>query len=131
MSYKCKTPFCNTTDVDKFYEYNRSVCKTCISQKRKLAKNTAEAKKPKVKTVPTTESKNTTSLMNIITTQQKMLENQQRQTDALLNLTERLLDKVGVSTPSPKSTTPVFRPPISHTPRKRQHLVHYKDRLNN
>jgi hypothetical protein len=106
-----------------------------------LAKNTADVKAKtesvvKVKKVKgSSDAKNTASLMNIISTQQKMLENQQRQTDALLGLTERLIDRVSLrseSNSSPKSSpTPPFRPAISHTPRKRQHLVHYKDRLNN
>lgn len=131
MAFHCKIPFCNATEADKFYEYNRSVCKNCLSQRRKMAKNTADIKSEKIVKTKKNESKNTSSLMHIISTQQKMIENQQLQTTALLNLTEKLLDRVNVSTPSPKSSTPVFRPAISHTPRKRQHLVHYKDRLNN
>ena len=140
MSYQCKIPFCNSTTPENFYEYNRSVCKNCLSQRRKLAKDTAEAnavkvvKTTKTKTRKTYDTKNSTTLMNIITNQQKMLENQQRQTDALLGLTEKLFERVtsrSSDTASPKVSTPVFRPAISHTPRKRQHLVHYKDRLNN
>lgn len=133
MAFRCKVPFCNATDVEKFYEYNRSVCKSCLSQRRKMAKNTADIKNEKTKKAEKTksDSKNNSSLMHIISTQQKMIENQQLQTNALLSLTEKLLDRVNVSSSSPKSSTPVFRPVISHTPRKRQHLVHYKDRLNN
>ena len=153
MSYHCKTPFCNTTDAEKFTASNKSVCKSCLSQRRVLAKNTLNVKNTNIPSGRNKNTKSTSSLMNIISTQQKMLENQQRQTDTLLSLTGRLLDKVTeprreskveprreskveprreskVEHPSSEPTTPVFRPPISHTPRKRSHLVHYKDRLN-
>ncbi len=81
---------------------------------------------------------------NIIATQQKMIEHQQRQTDALFNLTEKLLTRSSlfpeptiskpevVESPSVSSTlSHEFRSKlISHTPRRRQEFVHYKNRLD-
>lgn len=85
-----------------------------------------------------TVKSDTSSLKNIIANQQKMLETQQRQTEALFSLAEKLLEKINVApqTVSEPSSTPVRRSPVSSrlilskTPRVRKNLAHYKDRLN-
>jgi len=153
---RCKT--CGTTDEGLFYKTNKTTCKNCISQKRKISIKTklvanaveqeAEQIAP-VKDIKSTKKKmkvsNTTdtTIKNLIASQQKMLEHQQRQTDALFSLAEKLLEKINApainhSSSDSSSESQGVRPSpvsnrliVSHTPRVRKNLAHYKDRLNN
>lgn len=151
MTSRCKT--CGTTDQELFYKTNKTTCKNCISQKRKISIQTKivasgventnqvapETKKTKKRTNVSRSSDSTDStIKNLIASQQKMLEHQQRQTDALFSLAEKLLEKINAPvSDSSSEPTAVRRSPVSnrfivsHTPRVRKNLAHYKDRLNN
>ena len=151
MTHRCKT--CGVTDESQFTKSSRTVCRNCAAQKRKIALQTKLVNSD----TPVTSSaslaskmpkmlKTDSTLKNIIASQQKMLEHQQRQTDALFNLAEKLLEKIntpvitaqgssesiGSATLTPRRRSPISSSRlISHTPRVRKNLVHYKDRLNN
>jgi hypothetical protein len=142
MEYRCKNALCNTTDESRFYKNNKTSCKNCLKQRRDITKKTKQiVDNDDVQPSPKTGVFDST-VKNIIIAQQKMLEHQQRQTDALFSLAEKLLEKVNnvdrfstvENRPSPiirnPARTPVSKAVVSHTPRRRQNLVHYKDRLN-
>jgi len=182
MEYHCKNALCNATDPSQFTKSNKRMCRNCLTQKRHLAKRTQDlietveaapppepvrrGRKPKavagagvVKVGAGASSAETASLQHLISVQQKMLETQQRQTEALFHLTEKLISNavgavgakvVSASSHSVASDASVINThgvnenphsyrsaskatavAISHTPRRRQNLVHYKDRLNN
>jgi len=143
MSLRCKT--CGTTDQELFYKTNKTTCKNCITQKRKISIKTklvaAGVQEEKPAKSKKSASSSDATIKNLNASQQKMLEHQQRQTDALFSLAEKLLQKINTSPnggndsssesqgvrPSPVSNRLI----ISHTPRVRKNLAHYKDRLNN
>lgn len=105
-----------------------------MKQRRDISKKTKQVSTAPVAPVASMDS----TIKGVILAQQKMLEHQQRQTDALFSLAEKLLEKVRTVDsnflPEMKTLSPIkVRPStvVSHTPRRRQNLVHYKDRLNN
>ncbi len=131
MEYHCKNAFCNATDESRFYKNNRTMCKNCMKQRRDITKKTKQLSDGAPK-----NSNMDSTVKGIILAQQKMLEHQQRQTDALFSLAEKLLEKVktvdsSFNTAEMKTPSPNRTKVVSHTPRRRQNLVHYKDRLNN
>jgi len=172
MQY-CKNALCNATDPSLFIKSSKYLCRNCLKQRRDIARRSQMISEtvdedivrdhvggntfspgPKGSKRPLDvggKRKGTDngirgllfSQANIITTQQKMIEHQQRQTDALFNLTEKLLTRASlfseptiskpeiVESPSASSTLSheLRSKIISHTPRRRQEFVHYKNRL--
>lgn len=193
MERQCKNAFCNATDPSLFTKSNKYLCRSCLKQRRDMAKRSelvgesvassklpldVEVAGPKTfgpgpfgsKTIGEGKSRRSkktedvvpkirktmeqssdvianSTLTHLIATQQKMIEHQQRQTDALFNLTEKLLlsraPDVGAGgdfvpskrpgdarTSSPTNSHEFRSKIISHTPRRRQEFVHYKNRLD-
>ncbi len=142
---ECRNFLCTAKEPKQFYKFNKSTCKECICARQRLTKKTRENaersmtetrdlnSKCKLKT-PALNSELKT-LNSVIASQQKMLEYQQRQTDLIISLTQKLLtinsetkerDRERDITESPRKSP---LPSIPATPRKYPQFAKYKNRL--
>lgn len=133
---ECRNFLCTAKEPKQFYKFNKSTCKECICARQRLTKKTREnAERSMTETRDLnskSKSKNPSlnselkTLNSVIASQQKMLEYQQRQTDLIISLTQKLLTKEQESYESPKKSP---LPSIPATPRKYPQFAKYKNRL--
>lgn len=123
---ECKNFLCVAKEPKQFYSYNRSTCKECICARQRLNKKTRDnSLNVKVKSQPKTDL----NLNAIILAQQKMLENQQKQTDAIISLTYKLLSSKDYTQVISTELQSLEERAVPATPRKYPQFSHYKNRL--
>lgn len=140
---ECRNFLCTAKEPKQFYKFNKSTCKECICARQRLTKKTRENAERNMSETRSLTSKPKTPVINselktlnsVIVSQQKMLEYQQKQTDLIISLTQKLLvfnsevkdrDHDRDFSESPRKSP---LPSIPATPRKYPQFAKYKNRL--